>query len=142
MAVQVLYTAHARAAGGRDGHAETDDGLIRVDLSTPKEMGGRGLPGTTTPEHLFAAGYAACFGSSCEYWARQMRLRLTHIEVRSAVGIGPAGDAFGLAVQLDVRTKGLTQDEAERIVAAGHAGCPYSRAIHGNVDVQIQVTAE
>jgi organic hydroperoxide reductase OsmC/OhrA len=33
----------------------------------PKAMGGPGKPGATTPEDLFAAGYAACFGSACEF---------------------------------------------------------------------------
>jgi hypothetical protein len=38
MAVKVLYTAHAVATGGREGHTQSDDGLINVDLSIPKAM--------------------------------------------------------------------------------------------------------
>ena len=40
MSIQVLYTARATATGGRNGHTQTDDGLVSVDLSIPKEMGG------------------------------------------------------------------------------------------------------
>ena len=54
---EVLYTAHAKVAGGREGHVESDDGLIKLDLRLPKEMGGNG--GGSNPEQLFAAGYAA-----------------------------------------------------------------------------------
>jgi osmotically inducible protein OsmC len=142
MAVNVLYTAHATSTGGRNGHTASDDGVISVDLSIPKEMGGPGKPGTATPEHLFAAGYAACFGSACEFVARQKHRHLTSIEVHSAVGIGttPEG-AFGLTVQLDVRVGGVSQAEAEELVAEGHQVCPYSRAVHGNVDVQLKTTA-
>jgi organic hydroperoxide reductase OsmC/OhrA len=43
---------------------------VSVDLSIPKETVGPGKPGTTTPEHLFATGYAACFGSALDYVAR------------------------------------------------------------------------
>jgi lipoyl-dependent peroxiredoxin len=142
MSVNVLYTAHATATGGRNGHTQADDGLISVDLSVPKAMGGPGRPNTSTPEHLFAAGYAACFGSACEYASRQMKLNPKGITVRSAVGIGEAsGGGFGLTVELAVEIHGVSQADAEKIVAAGHQVCPYSRAVRGNVDVSLKVTS-
>jgi Ohr subfamily peroxiredoxin len=140
--VKVLYTAHATAVGGRNGHTQSDDGLVSVDLSVPKAMGGPGKPGTTTPEDLFAAGYAACFGGACEFMAKQMKLNPGPIDVRSAVGIGtiePSG--FGLTVHLDVTVKGLSQADAEKVVAAGDKLCPYSNAIRNNVDVTNSVKA-
>ena len=45
--MKTLYTAVATAnENGRTGHARTDDGKIDVDLSSPKELGGDGGPGT------------------------------------------------------------------------------------------------
>ena len=67
-----LYTARAHSTGGRNGHTESADHVVSVDLSIPKTMGGPGKPGTTTPEDLFAAGYAACFGSACEFAGKSM----------------------------------------------------------------------
>ncbi|MBI5895864.1 MAG: organic hydroperoxide resistance protein [Desulfobacterales bacterium] len=143
MAIKVLYTATAVATGGRNGHTQSEDGLVSVNLSVPKAMGGPGKEGATTPEHLFAAGYAACFGSSCEFMSRQLRLIPKTIEVKSAVGIGPNNEGgFGLVVDLHVRIEGLAQEDAERVVAAGHKACPYSNAIKGNVDVTIKVVAD
>lgn len=55
---KVLYQAHAKATGGRDGHAATSDNVVDVKLTTPRELGGSGGSGTN-PEQLFAAGYAA-----------------------------------------------------------------------------------
>jgi osmotically inducible protein OsmC len=142
MSIKVLYTAHATATGGRNGHTQADDGLISVDLSIPKAMGGPGRPNTSTPEHLFAAGYAACFGSACEFASRQMKIIPKSITVRSAVGIGEAsGGGFGLTVELAVEIHGVSQADAEKIVAAGHQVCPYSRAIRGNVDVALKATS-
>jgi osmotically inducible protein OsmC len=142
MSVNVLYTAHATATGGRNGHTQADDGLISVDLSVPKAMGGPGRPNTSTPEHLFAAGYAACFGSACEYASRQMKIIPKVITVRSAVGIGEAsGGGFGLTVELAVEIHGVSQADAEKIAAAGHQVCPYSKAVRGNVDVSLKVTS-
>ena len=57
---KILYTATATATGGRTGTAKSSDGLLDVQLSTAKELGGPGAPGTN-PEQLFAAGYSACF---------------------------------------------------------------------------------
>ena len=61
--MQVLYTAHATATGGRDGRATSSDKALDVALSTPKQLGGAGGAGSN-PEQLFAAGYAACFLSA------------------------------------------------------------------------------
>jgi len=142
MAIKVLYTAHATAVGGRNGHTQSSDGQVSVDLSIPKSMGGPGRPNTTTPEDLFAAGYAACFGSACEFVSRGMKLRPSSITVRSAVGIGEASDGgFGLTVELVAEIAGVSQADAERLVAAGHEVCPYSRAIKGNVDVALKAVA-
>jgi len=140
MSLKVLATAHATAIGGRNGHTESDDGLVSVDLSVPKSMGGPGKPGTTTPEHLFAAGYAACFGGACEFMSRQLKLIPGSLAVKSAVSIGQTPEGgFGLAVELTVEVGGLSQEDAEKVVAAGHGLCPYSNAIKGNVPVEIKV---
>jgi lipoyl-dependent peroxiredoxin len=142
MALTILATAHATATGGRNGHTKSDDGLVDVQLSIPKSMGGPGKSGATTPEHLFAAGYAACFGSACEFMAKQLKLSLTSMQVDSAVGIGqkPEG-GFGLQVAMTITLGGLSSADAEKLVAAGHSVCPYSNAIRGNVDVSIKVIA-
>lgn len=57
--VNVLYTAHGHATGGRTGEGASDDGRISVKLSTPKALGGDDGPGTN-PEQMFSVGYSAC----------------------------------------------------------------------------------
>ena len=142
MLTKVLATAHATAVGGRNGHAKSDDGLVDVDLSVAKSMGGPGKAGATTPEHLFAAGYAACFGGACEFMGNQLKLVAKSFEVTAEVNLGNvAAGGFGLAVKLDVKVAGLSQADAEKVVAAGHGLCPYSNAIKGNVPVEIVVSA-
>ena len=73
--MSALYSTQARAVGGRAGHVETTDGLLKVDLALPKEMGGKG--GATNPEQLFAAGYAACFENAVRFLASQQKIGLT-----------------------------------------------------------------
>ena len=142
MLTKVLSTAHATSTGGRNGHAKSDDGLIDVDLSVPKSMGGPGKPNTTTPEHLFAAGYSACFGGACEHMGNQLKLVAKSFEVSAEVNLGLVeSGAFGLTVTLKVKVTGLSQADAQKVVQAGHELCPYSNAIKGNVPVEIVVTA-
>lgn len=137
---KVLHTSRATAKGGRNGHTQSEDGLVGVDLSVPKGMGGPGKPNTTTPEDLFAAGYAACLGGAIDYMATQMKIKPTSVEVHTAVGIGQDPTGFGLKVDHDVRVAGLSKEDAEKIVEAGHKFCPYSKAVKGNVDVTVKTT--
>ena len=75
MAIEkALYTAHATSTGGRTGSTESSDGKIRLQLSTPKELGGDGGPGTN-PEQLFASGYSACFIGAMKAVAASQKLR-------------------------------------------------------------------
>src|SRR5690348_2918253 len=87
--IRPLFTATATAIGGRNGHSEAEDHSVSVDLSVPKAMGGPGKPNTTTPEHLFAAGYAACFGSALDYVATQQKRNAKGAAVTCSVSIGP-----------------------------------------------------
>jgi lipoyl-dependent peroxiredoxin len=139
--IKPLFTASATAIGGRNGHTESSDGLIKADLSVPKEMGGPGKPGTATPEHLFAAGYAACFGGALDYVAKQKKKDAAKAKVTCAVAIGPReGGGFGIAVKMLVEDKSLPQPELSGFVKEAHEKiCPYSHATRGNVDVTFEV---
>lgn len=139
--IKPLFTATATAIGGRNGHTEASDGMVKADLSVPKAMGGPGKPGTATPEHLFAAGYAACFGGAIDFVAKQQQKDASKVKVTCAVSIGPRdGGGFGLAVKMRVEDKSLRQAELAALVKEAHEKiCPYSHATRNNVDVQIEV---
>jgi Ohr subfamily peroxiredoxin len=139
IAMQVLYTANARATGdGRDGHVRTSDGTFDLDLAVPKEMGGAG--GAANPEQLFAAGYAACFHSALRLVARRAKADVTGSVVDAEVGIGANGSGgFGLAVTLVVDLPAVPRPAAEQLVEQAHQVCPYSNATRGNVEVALTV---
>nr|WP_250889195.1 organic hydroperoxide resistance protein [Mesorhizobium sp. dw_380] len=134
-----LYTTQAHVTGGRAGHGETSDGLLKVDLAMPKELGGPG--GATNPEQLFAIGYAACFESAVRFVARKQKLPLRDAAVTATVSLLPNGEGFKLGVALAAETKGLDQAAAEALVSEAHKICPYSNAVRGNVDVALSVKA-
>jgi len=139
--IKRLYTATATAKGGRNGHTQSSDGLVSVDLSVPKVLGGPGKPGTTTPEDLFAAGYAACFGGALDYVAKQHKKDAAQATVTCAVAIGPRdAGGFGISVQIRVEDKSLSQSELQALTTEAHEKiCPYSHATRNNVDVAFEV---
>jgi lipoyl-dependent peroxiredoxin len=139
--IKPLFTATATNTGGRNGHTEATDGSVAAILSVPKEMGGPGKPGTTTPEHLFAAGYAACFGGALDLVAKQHKQDASKAKVTCAVSIGPRdGGGFGLAVGMRVEDRSLPQAELAALVREAHEKiCPYSHATRGNIDVKFDV---
>ncbi|MDX8495707.1 organic hydroperoxide resistance protein [Mesorhizobium sp. VK22B] len=138
--MSALYTTQARVVGGRAGHAETSDGLLKLDLAMPKEFGGQG--GATNPEQLFAAGYAACFESAIRFVARKKKLPLEDAAVTATVSLYPNDQGgFRLGVALAAVTKGLDQAGAEALVSEAHQICPYSNAIRGNIDVALSTVA-
>ena len=139
--VEKLFTAQAKAKGGRDGHVTTDNQVLDLTLSTPKEMGGPGKPGATNPEQLFAAGYAACFEGALGVAARQAGVKLQDVTVEAFIGFGKMEDSgYGIAADLHVNIPGVEQAQAEQLVEAAHGICPYSRATRGNIDVTLTTT--
>jgi osmotically inducible protein OsmC len=139
---KVLYTAHAHVTGGRDGHGQTDDGELEVNLRIPKEMGGAG--GGTNPEELFAVGYAACFESAISGVARRLRVDAGEVTIASSVSLLPTGDGgFKLAVILDVQLPAVDdRATAVDLVRGAHQVCPYSNATRGNIDVELRLAGE
>jgi Ohr subfamily peroxiredoxin len=139
--VEKFFTAQAKAKGGRDGHVTTNNNVLDIDLSTPKEMGGPGKAGATNPEQLFAAGYAACFEGALGVAARQASVKLEGVTVEAFIGFGKAEDGgYGISADLHVNIPGLEQAQAEQLVEAAHGICPYSRATKGNIEVTLNTT--
>jgi Ohr subfamily peroxiredoxin len=134
-----LYTATATATGGRDGRVLTDDGQIDLAVVPPRALGGPGADGTN-PEQLFAAGYAACFGSALGIVARRMRIETGPVRITANVTLGTVeGGRYGLAVELVAEVPGVPREQAEALVQAAHAVCPYSNATRGNIVVDVRL---
>lgn len=134
---KVLYRAHAKATGGRDGRAVASDGALDVKLTTPRELGGAGGAGTN-PEQLFAAGYSACFLGALKFVAAREKVALSpETSIEGTVGIGAIPTGFGIEVELKISLPGLARDVAQTLVNQAHVVCPYSNATRNNIDVRL-----
>lgn len=136
---KILYTAHAKATGGRDGRATTSDEALDVKLTVPKELGGNGERGTN-PEQLFAAGYSACFLGALKHVAMKEKVSLPPTTtIEGSVGIGPIPTGFGITVELKVRIPEMEQAQAKALVDKAHIVCLYSNATRNNIEVKLTV---
>jgi osmotically inducible protein OsmC len=132
---KVLYTAKVHITGGREGNATSNDNRLNVSLSTP------GGPGNgTNPEQLFAAGWSACFIGAMRHNASSLKIPLPKdLAVDAEVDLGTGEGGFYLQARLNVKLPGLSAEQAKTVVEAAHQTCPYSKATHGNINVEINV---
>ncbi|MEO0984542.1 MAG: organic hydroperoxide resistance protein [Cyanobacteria bacterium J06639_14] len=143
--MQPVYTAVVAVTPGQagharmSGHARSDDGKLDLPLAFPTELGGQGQG--TNPEQLFAAGYAACFHGTLVLVGRAARVDASQATIKCSVTLGrdPEDGGYTLVVQLNVDMPNIEPEKAEQIVNQAYKFCPYSKAIQGNVDVEVVV---
>lgn len=139
--MKALYTATMINTGARKGKATTPDGSFVLQMVTPAEMGGNPKDEGTNPEQLFAATYSSCFNGALQHVLRQDKVPFESSTVTANVSLveDPTDSGFKIGAALTVSIKGLPLSQAQEYTMKAHAFCPYSKAIRGNVDVQIQV---
>lgn len=127
-----LFTATVTATGGREGRVQSEDGVLDLALAMPGVK-----KDTTNPEQLFAAGYAACFDSALNLVAGKEKIKHGGSEVTAHVTLHQGDDGYSLSVRLDVLVRDVEKDVAKHLVEAAHKVCPYSRALEGNIEVDV-----
>ena len=134
---KTVYTAHAKATGGRDGRVMSDDHALDMKLVTPKELGGGGGEGAN-PEMLFAAGYSACFLGALKAAAAKEKAHIPNdASITGSVGIGAIPQGFGIEVELKITLPGMDRATAQNLIDKAHQICPYSNATRGNIEVKL-----
>ena len=136
---KVLDTISATNVGGRNGKGKSSDGKVEIQFSLAKALGGKGEG--ATPEHMFALGYSACFASAMQFVAGQKKIHLPpDFSITAKVDLTQTdAQQFQLAVELVAKADGVEKAQLEDLLKVSHTVCPYSRAIHGNVDVKLSV---
>lgn len=137
MLSNVIFTSQATAKNGRDGHVQSDDGLIDFNLVNPST---NKTDTGTNPEQLFAAAYAACFDGALNLVASKAK---ENIDSETTAQVDFCKDTedngFKIAVTLSVAIDGVDNDVANDLVEKAHQVCPYSKATRGNIDVTLKV---
>lgn len=138
--MNTLYTISATAAGGRNGHVKSENGILDLEVRMPKALGGAN-DDFANPEMLFAAGYSACFDSALNRVIKLSKVTTGETTVTAKVGIGPIENGgFGLEVALHANIPGVSIEEAQELIEKAHQVCPYSNATRGNIVATLTVS--
>jgi len=130
MTEKVIYTGKTHTTGGKDGYTRSIDGGLDIKLPDPHP----------TAEKLFAAAWSACYIGAIELAATRKKIKLpNHPAVDAEIDLVLSGDAFFLRARLSVNIPGVDRDVVQELAEMAHGICPYSKATHGNIDVQTTV---
>jgi Ohr subfamily peroxiredoxin len=128
MTDKLYFTGKTHTVAGRDGSTRSIDGKLDVNLPEPHPMA----------ENFFAAAWSACYLAALELAAGQRKIKLagpptvdTEIKLLHS---GPKG--FFLRARLDVTVPGVDNETARILADTAHGICPYSKAVHGNIDIE------
>lgn len=130
---KVTYTARVTSTGGRAGHAVSDDGSLDVILADPRDDDGSG----TTAEELFAAAYSACFNDALAHVAHSVGLDCSGSTVTTTIRLGPHGESSAFSITVEVAIPGQDAATTQGLAERAHQICPYSKAMAGNVRVEV-----
>ena len=135
-----LYTAVATATGAPNRKVTSDNGVLSLELRSPKALGGAN-DDYTNPEQLFAAGYAACFDTALNLVIKQTKVTTGGTTVTAHVSIGKLDTGgFIFAVTLQVNVPEVSLEQAKELADKAHQVCPYSNSTRGNIEVTTEVT--
>ncbi|MBY5532044.1 Ohr family peroxiredoxin [Rhizobium leguminosarum] len=130
MTEKLLFTGKTHISGGRDGSARSSDGTIDIKLPQPHPAA----------ENLFGIAWSACYIGAIELAAAQRRITLPDgPEVDAEITLNADNGSFFLRARLNVSLAGIDRDIAQELIEAAHGICPYSKATHGNIDVETKL---
>lgn len=94
----------------------------------------------SNPEELLAAAEAACFSMALSAGLEGKGTPATKVETQAACTVEKVGDGFAITtMKLTVRAvvPGITADAFREIATATKENCPVSKAIKGNVAIEL-----
>jgi osmotically inducible protein OsmC len=142
----VLMTGKTHTTASRREGAPSGDDRIDIQMSTPGKAGNeivlKAIPLHPTAEQLFAGAWSACYTGALGVAAKAKKVALpSDMSVDIEVDLGQTRGAYFIQARIDVCMPGVEREVAEAITHAAHEMCPYSKAVHGNIDVATNIVA-
>ena len=126
MTARVVFTGKTHNTSGRNGAARSSDGLVDLKLPEPHPAA----------ENLFGAAWSACYMGAIQLAAAQRKIKLpSDLAVDAQIDLNLDNGAYFLSANLNVSVPGIERGQAQELIEAAHQICPYSKAVHGNIDV-------
>ena len=126
MTARVVFTGKTHNTSGRNGAARSSDGFLDLKLAEPHPAA----------ENLFGAAWSACYMGAIQLAAAQRKIKLpADLAVDAQIDLNLDNGAYFLSANLNVSVPGIEREQAQELIEAAHLICPYSKAVHGNIDV-------
>ncbi|MBL8652523.1 MAG: Ohr family peroxiredoxin [Sphingopyxis sp.] len=130
MTDKILFSGSTHTVGGAEGYARGVDGNFEIELPEPHPAA----------ENLFAAAWSACFLGALGLVAGQRKIALPETpSIDATIDLLHRGGGFELRARLDVAVPGIDRAVALDLIEAAHKVCPYSKAIAGNIEVELNL---
>ncbi|ANL66213.1 organic hydroperoxide resistance protein Ohr 2 [Rhizobium phaseoli] len=130
MTEKLLFTGKTHIAGGSNGYARSNDGTFDIKLPQPHPAA----------ENLFGAAWSACYIGAIELAAQQRKVALpASPEVDAEITLNSDNGSYFLRARLNVSLADIDREIAQELIEAAHGICPYSKAVHGNIDVETKL---
>jgi osmotically inducible protein OsmC len=126
MSDKLLFTGKTHTTSGHDGYGKSSDGKVDIKLPEPHPAA----------EDLFGVAWSACYMGAIGVAAAQKKIKLpADPAVDAEINLFNGANGFFLRAHLNVSLPGLDRAVAQEIITAAHGICPYSKAVHGNIEV-------
>jgi osmotically inducible protein OsmC len=123
---KIFFTGKTHTTAGQNGAASSSDGFLDIKLPQPHPAA----------ENLFGVAWSACYLGALGLAASQQKVKLPEdAAVDAEIDLGNAGGSFFLQARLNVSLPGIDREVAQKLIDAAHGICPYSKAVHGNINV-------
>ena len=130
MTAKTVYSGTTHNVSGPNGFARSADGLLDIQVPEPHPIA----------ENLFGAAWSGCFMGALGLAAAQRKVTLPeHPSVDTTIDLQMEGGEFFLRAKLDVTIPGIDPALGRELVATAHKICPYSKAVEGNIDIELNL---
>jgi len=130
MTAKTIYSGTTHNVGGANGSTRSANGFLELQLAEPHPAA----------ENLFGAAWSACFMGALGLVAARKKIALPQAPtIDATIDLQIAGSDLFLRAKLDVTVPGVDIDVARELTELAHEICPYSKAVRGNIEVEVNV---
>ncbi|GIO26795.1 OsmC family protein [Ornithinibacillus bavariensis] len=129
--------------GGRNSEGFIDAGNLKTKISIPKEMDGPGIG--TNPDEMLLGAAATCYIITLAAMIERANLPLKEMALESEGIVDVTNGVFTYKKIIHRPTVSLTEEATEKdyeligkLIQKAEKSCMISRAIQGNVEIELQ----
>jgi lipoyl-dependent peroxiredoxin len=98
--------------------------------------------GKTSPDELLAAAHAACYCMAFSNGLSQAGHKVEELNTTAEVEFVPGTGITSVTLTVRGRVGGIEDAEFQKLAEAAKDGCPVSKALHGNVKLNLEARLE